>query len=277
MTVTDAEGTDAPEAGESAWAVEIDGYALFLKPDDSPDGNFIAMVDAGSCPSDDFLGNWVVVKTRVGADATDPEQDYFGSFLYTAADSSAQLPGRYAISDQFPSLGVNNDIGTGSCVDGIMEVDDDAMYLTANGGALVHTNQSDEDEANIIFAMPQQSLTAMDTLDGEYVGLLFDQSPSNEAFVQPVLATCSAGICSAGLYDTIESTTAHTDFTVNLTGTMDMPEPGFITGTITADNEVGIIACLVNTDLGTDAMTLMSCVGQAPGNPSQMFNLILRG
>lgn len=272
LTVAAASGTDAPQPGETAWAVEVPGYALFLKPDDSPAGNFIAMVDAGACPESDLIANWVTVKSRQDADATRPDQDFFGTFAYDAATTSASLPGRHALSDGFADLG-SSDIGPVTCANGIVAVDDAEMFLTANGGALVHTNISQPDEANIIFAMPQASVTAIDELDGAYAGIVFDGSATS-ATVQPATVECAAGLCNGALLDGVGGAVA-AQFTVNLTGTLDQPQPGFVSGTITADNETGNVACTVNSNLG--GAQLVSCIGQAPGNTSAMFNLLFTG
>lgn len=142
----------------------------------------------------------------------------------------------------------------------------------------MHTNQSNDDEANIIFAMPQQPFTAVSDLDGELIGIMFDQNPSpaNDA-VMAVTASCTAGLCQGALIDDVRTGDSVATFSINLTGTLDQPTPGFITGTILSENEEGNIACVVNTDLGTSGTNLVSCVGQAPGDNTGMFNLILKG
>ena len=52
--------------GEKAYALEVPGYAMLLKPLDS--GQLISMVSAGACPEEDIEANWVIVKMREGAD-----------------------------------------------------------------------------------------------------------------------------------------------------------------------------------------------------------------
>ena len=273
FTVTDATGDDAPSNGDTAWGLEVPDFALFLKPDDSDDGRFIAMVTAGNCPTADVTANWVMVKKSSDADATESDRDYFGSFAFDAVAETAVLPGRFAIDDAFTSQG-GQDLGAGTCTDGIMRVDDAAMYLTNNGGALVHTNQSDDDDSNIIFAMNQTPIVNMDTLDGNFAGLIFDESPAVDASqVMPTTMSCSLGLCTGDLLTDVESgVSSQVSFDLNLTGSLDQPDVGMITGSLVSDGNAGNVACIVNTSAGN--ATLATCVGQAPGDNSNMFNAI---
>ena len=98
LTVVEASGADAPQSGDTAWALELPGYALMLNTDGRTDSQLIAMVESGSCPADDFVGNWVVVKSREGALATDSDQDFFGTFDFDLNNSSAMLPQSLCVS-----------------------------------------------------------------------------------------------------------------------------------------------------------------------------------
>ena len=108
-----------------------------------------------------------------------------------------------------------------------MQVDDAVLYLTENGGALVHSSVSDPAESQIIFAMPQQSLSAVADLDGAHLGIMFDQDDDS---VLPVSLECVAGLCSADLLADVVGGEVLATFELNLTGTLDFPEVGFITG-----------------------------------------------
>ncbi len=65
MTVDSATGQDAPAQGDTAWAIEAEGYALMLY---TQGDNFIPMIKSGVCPSADFNGNWVIRNTRGSPD-----------------------------------------------------------------------------------------------------------------------------------------------------------------------------------------------------------------
>ncbi|MGI9325744.1 MAG: hypothetical protein ACR2PZ_11040 [Pseudomonadales bacterium] len=75
----------------------------------------------------------------------------------------------------------------------------------------------------------------------------------------------------------IDAQALQTSLVLNLSGTLDQPETGFITGSIVADNDTGNIACIVNTNTGTAAATLISCTDQNPEAGASMFNLNLKG
>ena len=73
-------------------------------------------------------------------------------FEFVADTGVASLPSRYALSDNFPASGAYDSLDPVSCADGIAMFDDGEMYLTTNGGAIVHSNTSDPDDSSVIFA-----------------------------------------------------------------------------------------------------------------------------
>ncbi|MFW2405080.1 MAG: hypothetical protein ACN4GT_09945 [Gammaproteobacteria bacterium] len=275
LTVTSSAGVDGPVAGELAWALEIPGYAFFLKPMGSDSGQIISMVTAGECPTADFDANWVIVKKSHADDATEVDGDYFGTFAFDSASGVASLPGRYALAANFADQGPDTLTG-GNCANGLMEVDDAVMYLTTNGGALVHTNVSNDDESSIIFALPQKSIASMASLDGEYAGILFDGSMASGEEVAPLSFSCTNGICMGALIsDVVTGQIEIGDTaTVDLSGSLNAPATGLITGTVNGDG-VGNLACAVDTNALSTGRKIISCVGQSPGDQTKMFNVIM--
>ena len=274
MTVTGASGTDAPSPGDTAWALEVPGYALMLKPIGPSSDQMIPMVVSGDCPTDNLTGNWVIVRKRDTADATATDADYFGSFAFDIAQGLGQLPDRFALSDGFPSQGMST-LQPGSCANGIMNEADALMYLTDNGGAIVHTNLSDPAEASFIFALAQKQLTSVADMDMEYAGILFDDSAAGDKIV-PVSVACTGGICSGNFVDDVaNNTVGNTQFTLDLFGTLNAPVTGFITGEVSSEGNTGNLACMTDADVLGSGQQMMSCVGQAPGDNTRMFNIIL--
>ncbi len=243
------------------------------------------MIEAGNCPSTGLDANWVITRSRANADASDPDQDYFGTFSYNAQDSSARLGARYALTDGFPGMTASDvgDSSNTSCTDGALQLADAQMYLSSGGTALVHTNTTEPDEAAIIFAMPQVSVNSIEALDGNYAGLVFNQAAADARLLRPATLTCIAGICNGTLYATFAaaldgsssgtSGSGENAFELNLFGTLDQPQPGFVTGRVRANGNEGNVACAVTTSTSNDR--LVSCIGQAPGGNEQMFNLLL--
>jgi hypothetical protein len=277
LTVGSATGTNAPTAGDAAWALEVPGYALMVKPIDPTSDQIIAMVKSGSCPAADVDANWVIVKQDNGADASDNTRDYFGTFHFDSSTGTPSLPARYSIADPLTDLG-GNALTNGACANGLMQVSGAVMYLTDNGGAIVHTGTDDADETDdqFIFALAQSAISNVNNLDGNYAGMLFDDS-SIGTKIQPVALACTAGNCVGNIVDDIDTGALSVDtVTVALSGTVDQPGNGFITGTITdPGSSTGNMTCMVETNAAGTAKNIISCVGQSPGDTTKMFNVLL--
>jgi hypothetical protein len=278
LTVTSASGEDAPSAGDSAWALEVPGYALLLKPTDGD--QLIAMVTSGSCPSADINANWVIVKQDSSSDATDSERDYFGSFSYDAETGTPSLPSKYAISTGFPAVTGGGLDGSGSCDDGLMFVGSDpdiaAMYLTESGGAIVQTNINNEDDAQFIFALAQNDIADIGNLAGNYAGMLFDDNMADGSNINPVSMVCDdSGTCTGTIVTDISTGAVSSDsVTITLNGAVDQPENGFITGMISDTESNGNLVCMADVNANNSGKTIVNCVGQSPGDNTKMFNVM---
>ena len=278
LVVGSSTGDTAPASGDEAWGLEIPGYAFLVKPMQADSDQIIAMVSAGSCPSGDFNANWVIVKQEVGRVTSDPEADYIGTFLYNADTSSPELPAKYSLTDPTTNLG-SYALGAGDCTDGILSVDSATLYLTDNGGAIVHVtgqDQTSEEDDSFIFALGQKAIVNISNLDGEYVGMIYDEIAEPGSKVLPVGMTCVTGTCTGSIVTNTETgeTDANNSVTVVLTGTVDTPETGMITGTISDDTTTGALSCMADTNASGSGRKIVSCVGQAPGDLSKMFNVI---
>lgn len=278
LTVGSASGTGAPSNGDQAWALEVPGYSLMVKPIDPGSDQIIAMVKSGVCPQADVDANWVVVKQDDAADATDNGRDYFGTFHFDAASEMPSLPTRYSLADPLSTLGTGT-ISGGGCVDGIMSVSGAVMYLTDNGGAIVHTGTDDADETDdqFIFALNQSAITNVNNLDGSYAGMLFNANEPAGTRILPVAMACTSGNCVGNVVDDIDTGALSVDsVTVDLSGGIDTPADGFITGTISDPSaSAGNLVCMADSDAAGTGRKIISCVGQSPGMASSMFNVLL--
>ncbi len=279
LTVGSASGEDAPTAGDTAWALEVPGYAFLLKPVDGD--QIIAMVTSGSCPTSDIDANWVIVKQDSSADATDSGRDYFGTFNYLVESGTPSLPSKYAISDGFPAVTGGGINGTGSCDDGLMLVGEDpdiaAMYLTESGGAIVQTNINNHTDSQFIFALAQKEIGDIANLEGNYAGMLFDENMEDGSSIHPVNLSCdNAGTCSGTLVNNIQTGALETEgVIITLNGAVDQPETGFITGMITdSDSANANLVCMVDINANDSGKAIVNCVGQSPGDNSKMFNVM---
>lgn len=275
FVVDNASGVDAPSPGDEAWGLEVEGYALMLKPVNPTSDQLIPMINAGTCPSSDFSANWVLVKKGASYDATSNTRDFFGTFSYTAGTNTPALPSRYAIDNSFTAQGAGV-IPAGTCADGVMLLADAEMYLTENGGAVVHTNLATPAEASFIYALAQNPIVNIGNTDGNYAGMLYDESAAPGSRIRPVAITCGAGTCNGNIVTDIVNGTLSADaVTVTLSGAVDGLADGIITGTITGTSGSGNLACMADYDALGGGRKVVSCVGQSPGNNSQMFNVIM--
>ncbi|MEM7292611.1 MAG: hypothetical protein AAF420_04320 [Pseudomonadota bacterium] len=276
LTVTDVEGTGGPSVGDRAWAIDVPGYALLLKPIEAGSDQVIPMVSAGDCPTETLNANWVIVKKANATDATDSSRDFFGTYTYDANSGTANLPMRRALDNSFTDQGANG-LGGVSCTNGLASVSDAQMYLTNNGGAIVHTQISTPNDSSFIFALTQKAITNVANFDGNYAGMIFDGNYTVGDRVIPASMNCTSGTCTGTLRAGPQDGAASSDpWTLTLSGTVDGLGNGLITGTLRDDtsSNTGNAACMIDVNvLGTGAR-IVSCVVQSPSDNTQMGNAI---
>ncbi|VAW69679.1 hypothetical protein MNBD_GAMMA09-2682 [hydrothermal vent metagenome] len=279
-TVTNYIGTNGPLVGDTAWAVEAPGYAFLLKP--TSGDQIIPMVESGNCPTADMTGNFVVVKkdlTNNGDSGADlAGNDFFGTFNYAVATGITSLPVLKAITAGFPDIAADT-LPAGTCANGIMTFTDTILYLTTNGGGIVHlgvATPNDDTDDSFLFALSQKAITNVNNLDGNYAGILYDQNATIGQQIQPVTLACTSGSCTGNLVSDVTTGAAQagTSAAVNLTGTVDSIANGLITGTISFGSTLGNLACMADIDSLSSGKKIISCVGQSPDNTANMFNVI---
>ncbi len=271
LTVTDATGTDAPVAGDLAYGIEVPGYVFVLKPMGSGD-QIIPMITAGSCPTTDFTANWVMVNLNAGA--TVATTDMSGTFEYVAATSAVSLPTKYNVSGTSNGAGTVGS-GTGTCSNGIMNIDGTIdLFLTTSGGAIVNTDTVTSTNAEYVFAFTQRAISDINTMDGTYAGLVFNDSSSAGNKITPVKLVCAAGSCTGNGYADIEAGTFNAGtVTLNLQ-TPDTPSNGLVLGTISEGGPAGNVICTIDNNVGGTGRIIGSCAGEDPGNVLNMFNVL---
>ncbi len=280
LTVASASGTGAPSAGDLAYALDVPGYALMLKPLDAASDQIIPMVRAGECPTADMDANWVMVKKDDGALADDAGREFFGTFHFDVVSGTPSLPNNYNLTG-FTDLGPGT-ITAGTCADGIMSVSDAVMYLTSNGGAIVRTGVNDADPSNdaFIFGLEQKAVGSLANTDGDYAGWLFDENQASGAKISPVSVSCaSSGACTGNIVQDIDNNVWNMSDSVSITLSMaDDPGTGLISATIASSEPgsvAGNMACMADGDAPGSGKKVVSCVGQSPGDVSRMFNVLL--
>jgi hypothetical protein len=291
LTVTTATGTDAPTVGSTGYGLDIPGYAFFLQPSDSS-GELITMVAGGECPTEDVTGNWITVKnlhdvnttTNLGTpqDVSSATADSFGTFSWNATTNQLELPANYALVNPTTSLGGQAPFDV-NCTDGVATITDVTMYLTSNGGLIVHAEHDSGSgngttDESVINAFAAETLTATSDFDGTYAGILLSADASTSSSVKPVSLTCLAGSCTGLIIDpdtNVAPLSGGGTATLNLTSAVNSPSAGFVSGTMTTPDGTGNMTCMVDTAAAGTTKTLINCSGQNPGATTELFNMIL--
>ncbi len=286
LTATAVTGTGGPALNSTAWAIEVPGYAFLLKP--TTEDRIITMLKEGECPSSNFSGNFVVTKKdlitagNTGAGTAGADQasvDFFGSFDFNVTTGVTTLTSLDALTIGFPST-INNTplaLSAGTCSAGIVTLSDSIIYLTSNAGGMVHlnTDTATDIDDSFLFALPQKAITNINNLQGNYIGILFDDNSSPK--VQPVSLSCNTGgNCTGNLVTDVITGATDNASSVNvfLDGTVDSPSNGRVTGSISDGFDTGRMACVVDLNALNSGTKIISCVGQSPVSNADIYNVI---
>lgn len=272
LSVLTSDGSDAPPRGTTLWGVEIPGKALVLGPVAESDDNLLTMVD-GSCPGADISANWVNVRSRPGDDAGSADGSYFGSLSYARSNNETTLTSQYALTVGNPDQG-SYSLGVGFCRDGVVTTPTSDVYLSTNGSISAQVDASDPDGGFYVLALPKTTLSSISDLDGSYAGALADHAAAPGSVATPVVVNCSGGLCTGQFVtDVLTGAVSGESFSVDLSGSINVPGMGMTTGAVTMGEASGNLGCIVAD--GISGGHVLSCAGQSPTRGYALFNLIL--
>jgi hypothetical protein len=275
LTVDDAAGNNAPDISSTLWGVQVGGSAFFLSPVAGYGEHFIPMVSGAECTGSDLANSWINVRARSSADAASAEGSYFGSYSYRASDNGTSLESQHALTSGNPDQGAF-DLGNGFCDDGVITTASSDIYLSADGSATAHVDAADPDGGFIAFAMPKTTLGSVSELDGSYSGILSDSGADVSDDVRPVVVTCNGGICAGEFVDDVATGTLSGEtFTVDLSGSLNVPTIGLSTGTVTVDGRSGSLGCMLDSNMDFAGQRMIACAGQSTNRGYALLNVIL--
>jgi hypothetical protein len=286
MTVTSSSGTNStnlPAAGATANALNIPGFMLFVAPIGATNGqNVIPMIATGNCPTSTLTLDWLQVKPQ--SSWTVGSSPAAGQFTFDPSTGAANVTSSYPLG--LPSNQGAQSLGTGTCSNGVISGIGSGgntadVFLTASGGAVVHTQTNGETTGSlgsdgIVFGLTTpSSATNPAALAGTYIGLAFgvgNNSATNNS-TAPISVTFTANGNSltgnAAVVTNVStgavSSTAGAQLVINnnsgpssgnlLTGTIDTTGP---TGGGTAKTT---LTCLFQQNAGGTSHTILSCDG----------------
>lgn len=253
LTVTSATGTGAPSPGDSAYGIEMPGFAFFLKPITS-DKEPIVMIQAGACPSLNFSANWIKASFDT---APTNSSDAFGSASFVLSGNNVTSSTIY--QQKFDGTGATSTPSqsgpVGSCTDGVLTfnngTDNVEMYFTSNGGALVKST------GGIIFAAPKLISATTADLAGTYTAIVFSGNKYSGApsVIMGKIAFNASGVGSGSqITDVATDATGAGGPSFSLTAGTD----GLFTGTITNGHGPHPLNCILST---VSSETLLACNG----------------
>ena len=266
LTVGTVTGTGGPAVGDTAYAMEVPGFMLALKPAGNS-SQLIPMVSTGTCPASDVILNWAKVNTGDGV--TDfTTADLAGTFNYVAATGASTVTAAYSVDHT--SKGTNA-LGAGTCANGLLTVSNVDIYLTSAGGAVVNTNNSNPADAEFIFGFGQKAISDISSLNGNYIGVRFRQFDNS---LEPVEVICTAGVCTGQGYTNIE-TGEKASGSVSITfDPVDSPATGLITATITESTKSGRLICMFDKNAAGSGKIIGNCAGYEPDDNTKFFNVL---
>ena len=275
LSVDSATGGNAPAVGSQLWGVDIGGAAFFMSPVAAYGADFIPMVRGSECTGSDLSNNWINVRARSSADAASAEGSYFGAYAFRASDNGSKLDTQFALTTGNPDQG-QFDLGHGFCDDGVIATPTSDIRVSAAGSAVAHADATSPDGGFIAFAMPKTTLGSITELDGSYNGVLSDAAADGESNVSAVVVSCSSGICTGEFVtDIVTGTLSGETFSVDLSGSLNVPAGGMTTGTITVNGSSGNLGCMLDGNVNFAGERMISCAGQSTNRSYALLNLVL--
>ena len=274
LTVENSSDTDnGPSAGDQAFAMDLPGFALIVKPIGDGNDEVIPMLAGGSCPSEEVNLNWIIAQGHDEKDPSAANQEWFGGFTWDG-NGSAEVTSDYSLADNFPSPDNAGGFDSISCDNGFAQIIESNevqanLWLTAGGGAMVETFDSG-DRNQTILALPQQEV-ATSNLEGSYYGLVLGGGDGPEP-VQVILDNSGSGTGAA--YTDVESGDVDSEsvnIDLDVADSAEISEDGWFTGTISAGSTSGNMACSGAVGVGDLNQTILFCVGQDPGGDADGF------
>ena len=281
LTVTSATGTDAPSAGDQAYAMNIPGFVTMLKPLD-PGSEIIPMLAIGSCPTSAVDFNWTVTSHVEQGTAVDMTtgRDLFGTATFNGS-TDLEVTERFDLGNN--PLGGNTPM-SGTCSNGIINLPDDnvAIWLSPSGAGLVQVVDQNgtpadpsDDRDSVIVAMPQAAITDLSNLDGEYIGIVFNDGSGGDKTSPVWLSFDATGTTEAGGFSDVDAGTKDTG-NITLTGmTVDTPSDGFFTATLNDGGPTAPMACQAVVGVNGTSQNLIFCVGTEAGDNTSLYTVLL--
>lgn len=269
---TSSDTTNGPAVGDKAYALDVPGYIMMLKPMSSSGGEIVPMVATGTCPSADFSAKWVIMQDS-GTSSNYSTEGLVGSFSYATASTLGTVGATTYMSDGTSNSGSAQNLGVLTCSSGVgtfpvMNGSSPELYFTSAGGAIVRVAQGGG-RVQAIAAVPSATLSISD-FAGTYVGLAFDEGDTSDGATnggtKPVSATLnSSGTGTGAVITNVTNNTLSTTQTANLTlSQLSTAVDGVLKMTIDSGTAQSTV-CVAAKAIGGTTQNVIFCSGASPG------------
>ena len=268
----------APAANTVTYAFEIAGYMMpFIA---FTENKVVPTVLAGTC-SGSLNHNYVVSFANLGQNTDYTGWSTMGN--YTLISGTLSL-NRYKSDGTLlgsPSLAMS----TSGCANGILEGNNGGevtrFYFTQNGGAIFYRDsknsspvQNGASTENNFMLPIGNDVTALNQLDGNYLGFVITSQGVGNYNTSPVTVTAANGAFTVSSRSGADLATSasHSSFTLNATKVAS----GLYKGNLTHTNAGGTIGCALNANIGGQKTLICSGIDPADTTNKTLLSLILR-
>lgn len=271
----------APAANTVTYAFEIAGYMMPFVA--FTENKVVPTVLAGTC-SGSLNHNFVVSSGKLnGASADWTGWATMGNYTL----SSGSLAGTGRKADGTVTFNFTNPLNVSSCSNGLFQSTDTdnqvtKFYFTQNGGAILNQDRSastltDGSQGSIEndFMLPiGNDVTALNQLDGNYLGFVITSQGTGNYNTSPVTVTAANGVftVSSRSGTDLATSASHSSFTLNATKVAS----GLYKGTLTHTNAGGNIGCALNANIGGQKTLICSGIDPADTTNKTLLSVILR-
>ena len=256
----------APASGTVIPGLEVPGFALLFAPVLGSETQIVGNIASGTCPTANFVDNYLYMQFSPGIDLTTTNREFFGTFAWDTSTNTGQAVTQYTMN--YSTISFPSPV-SGSCTNGVMNTNAFNAYLTP-GAAFVKSIGGGPTSGDGLIAVPKAPLGSLSRMYGKYSGLIYDATSTPQ--VREIVTTINSPTFTVNSVSATDLTTLDgaISATVNLTD-VDQPSAGFIKGNVSGNN----LICMGAANVLSSSKNVLFCLGKNPSNTTKPYSVIL--